>query len=183
MKQKIYLAGPEVLLPNAIAVGKLKKQICEKYGFIGCFPFDNEINVVHKTPREMGLMISEANEKLIKNCDIVVANLSPFRSPSADVGTAYEIGFAKALGKKCYGYSNVATPFNPRVKAYFNSDKEVDPDGMEIEDFDLIDNLMIDGAIQASGGFIVCETVEDRFINLSVFEKCISLLAAQGKIT
>ena len=34
-KIKIYLAGPDVFLPNAKEIGKLKKELCEKYGFEG----------------------------------------------------------------------------------------------------------------------------------------------------
>ena len=38
----IYLAGPDVFLPNAIEVGKKKKAICEEFGFEGLFPADND---------------------------------------------------------------------------------------------------------------------------------------------
>jgi nucleoside 2-deoxyribosyltransferase len=34
-------------------------------------------------------------------------NCSPFRGVSLDAGTAYEIGYACALGKPVFGYSNV----------------------------------------------------------------------------
>lgn len=176
MKQRIYLAGPDVFLPNAIEVGRIKKEICDKYGFIGCYPFDNEIKAENKTPNEIGFLISKANEELIKSCDIVVANLTPFRSPSADVGTVYEIGFGKALGKKCYGYSNTDILFRQRVKSYFNTKVDIDSNGMLIENFELIDNLMIDGGIKDSGGFIVCENIGGVFSDFSVFEKCISLI-------
>lgn len=176
MKQKIYLAGPDVFLPNAIEVGKIKKDICDKYGFTGCFPFDNEIKTQNKNVSEIAFLISKANETLIRSCDIIVANLTPFRSPSADVGTIYEIGFGKALGKKCYGYSNTNILFNQRVKSYLNITKNTDTNGMAIENFELIDNLMIDGGIKDSGGFIVYENVESDFNDFYIFEKCISLI-------
>ncbi|MDF1764445.1 MAG: nucleoside 2-deoxyribosyltransferase, partial [Oleibacter sp.] len=33
--QRIYLAGPEVFLPDATLVGEQKKQLCRQYGFEG----------------------------------------------------------------------------------------------------------------------------------------------------
>ena len=39
---RAYLAGPEVFLPEAVAIGQRKKQLCAKYGFEGLYPFDNE---------------------------------------------------------------------------------------------------------------------------------------------
>ena len=40
---KIYLAGPEVFLPDAVGIGQAKKRLCAAYGFEGLYPFDNEI--------------------------------------------------------------------------------------------------------------------------------------------
>ena len=85
------------------------------------FPIDVELDVKGKSPREVGLCISSVNEGLIKSCQIVIANITPFRGPSADVGTAFEMGFAHALGKIVLAYSNVAVPFTERtVKALGN---------------------------------------------------------------
>ena len=41
--KKVYLAGPEVFLPNAIEIATRKKQLCLEYGFEGLFPFDSEL--------------------------------------------------------------------------------------------------------------------------------------------
>ena len=32
---KIYLAGPEVFLPDAVQIGQAKKRLCAAYGFEG----------------------------------------------------------------------------------------------------------------------------------------------------
>jgi nucleoside 2-deoxyribosyltransferase len=48
----------------------------------------------------------------------IIANLTPFRGPSADVGTVYEVGFARALGLKIFGYATTATAFLDRTLAY-----------------------------------------------------------------
>ena len=152
--QRVYLAGPEVFLCNAKEVGEHKKALCRKYCFEGVFPLDNEIDTKDKTPREIGFCISAVNEGLIRTCDFVVANITPFRGPSADVGTAYEMGFAHGLGKKVFAYSNVAASFAQRTAKALNlevnrgSDRKLrDSNGMFVEEVDLTDNLMLDGYI------------------------------------
>jgi nucleoside 2-deoxyribosyltransferase len=187
--KRVYLAGPDVFLQNAKEIGEHKKALCREYGFEGVFPLDNEVDVNGKSPREIGLCISGINEQLIKTCDLIIANLTPFRSPSADVGTAYEIGFAHALGKKVFAYTNVSEPFTQRTIKTLNgkitraSDGKLrDANGMFIEEMDLTDNLMLDGCIHASSKRLVVEQATDGqlFTYLVGFEKC--LRAAQEKI-
>jgi len=182
----VYLAGPEVFLLNSKEVGEQKKQLCRKYGFVGVFPLDKEVNTQGKSPKEIGYCISLVNEGLIKKCDVVIANLTPFRGPSADVGTAYEIGFARALGKKIFGYTNIAVPFTERTKKALNKKvnrntdgKLRDENGMFIEENELMDNLMLDGCIYAStGGLVVAEALPNElFTFLGGFEKCLKMAA------
>ena len=40
---RIYLAGPEVFLPNATEIGEQKKRICEERGCVGVYPLDHEL--------------------------------------------------------------------------------------------------------------------------------------------
>src|SRR5437763_51598 len=87
---RIYLAGPDVFLPDATEAGERKKAICAELGLEGVFPLDAEIGAEDGERRELALRISAANEGLIRSCQAVVANMTPFRGPSADVGTAYE---------------------------------------------------------------------------------------------
>ena len=155
--KRVYLAGPEVFLPNAKEIGKDKKALCKKYDFEGVFPLDNEVDAKDKTPRDIGFCISALNEELIRSCDFVIANITPFRGPSADVGTAYEMGFAHALGKVVFAYTNVSALFTERTVKTVNSQvnrgkdgKLRDVNGMFIEELDLTDNLMMDGCINAS---------------------------------
>jgi nucleoside 2-deoxyribosyltransferase len=74
---RVYLAGPEVFLVNAKEVGEQKKALCSKYGFEGVFPIDVEVDTKGRTPREIGYLISNINENLIKSCEIVIANITP----------------------------------------------------------------------------------------------------------
>ena len=183
---RIYLAGPEVFLVNAKETGEQKKELCKKYGFEGVFPIDVEVETKGKAPKEVGLCISEINEDLIKSCKIVIANITPFRGPSADVGTAYEMGFAHALGKLVLAYTNMALPFTERTIEALNDQvnrsddgRLRDPKGMFIEENRLTDNLMIDGCINANSKLLVVEDapVGQLYTYLGGFEKC--LVAAQ----
>ena len=179
---RIYLAGPEVFLVNAKETGEQKKELCKKYGFEGVFPIDVEVETKGKAPKEVGLCISEINEDLIKSCKIVIANITPFRGPSADVGTAYEMGFAHALGKLVLAYTNVALSFTERTIEALNDQvnrsddgRLRDPKGMFIEENRLTDNLMIDGCINANSKLLVVEDapVGQLYTYLGGFEKCL----------
>jgi nucleoside 2-deoxyribosyltransferase len=50
--------------------------------------------------KAIATQIGKANEDMIRSCDIVLGVLD---GAELDSGTASEIGFAAALGKKCYG--------------------------------------------------------------------------------
>ena len=52
----------------------------------------------------------------MERCDVLIADMTPFRGPSMDVGTAFEMGFAKACRMPVFGYSNVLGPYNERVR-------------------------------------------------------------------
>jgi nucleoside 2-deoxyribosyltransferase len=185
-RKKIYLAGPDVFLPNAKEVGQMKKDLCEKYGFDGIFPIDVELDFTNLTPIQAGIKISEINETLIKSCDVVIANITPFRSPSADVGTVFEIGFAKALNKMIFAYSNTSIKLLDRTIRFFDIPKNEkneyrDQYNMVVEQFEMVDNLMIDGGIFDRGGKIITVDVpeEEIYTSLIGFEKCLELLKSK----
>ena len=180
-KLRLYLAGPEVFLPDPVAAGRRKKQLCRQYGFAGVYPLDAEPIPRGLTKRAAGLRIGGLNEDLLRTCDAVIANLTPFRGPSADVGTVYEVGFARALGLLVMGYTNDPAPFRPRTLAWLGPSArrrkaEVrDADGLLVEDFDLMDNLMIESGIVGGGGQLIVRqsTPAERFTDLAGFELCL----------
>ncbi|WP_345977784.1 nucleoside 2-deoxyribosyltransferase [Sulfurimonas sp. HSL3-7] len=141
---KIYLAGPDVFEHNAIERGAALKELCRQYGFEGCFPLDNTV-VFDGTPSNIAKAIREANIALLASCDIVLANLNPFRGIEPDSGTVYEVGYGAALGKKVYGYAADRRPMIERVRdaQKLAADATVCRDGMSIEDFGLSHNLMM----------------------------------------
>ncbi len=87
MSTRIYLAGPEVFLSNAREIGARKRAICEQHGLLGVFPTDEEDACDPALSRpDQGLAISRAMERVMRTCNAMIANLTPFRGPSADVG-------------------------------------------------------------------------------------------------
>ena len=146
---KIYLAGPDVFRKDAIEYGQQLKAICVDHGHIGLFPMDNEVNFKTPYPYKIARQIFTANAKMIQQSDIVIANLNPFRGPSADVGTVWEVGYAIGLGKKVYGYRYDRRPYNERVLNPVNG-VTCTPDSTypNVEDFGLGDNLMIDCSVE-----------------------------------
>jgi nucleoside 2-deoxyribosyltransferase len=143
---KLYLAGPDVFLPEAGALGAEKKARAAAAGHIAFFPLDAALDVDFAADpgAVVAAAIFAANRAMIEAADAVLANLTPLRGASADAGTVWEVGFAAGLGKKVFGYSNVAAPFADRTRALIGPDG----DGLEVEDFALpSDNLMIHFAL------------------------------------
>jgi nucleoside 2-deoxyribosyltransferase len=180
---RIYLAGPDVFLPDAEAMALTKKAICERHGATGVFPTDLVENGSQAPDRFMRIYLG--NEAHMRACDALIANLTPFRGPSADVGTVYELGFMRALGRPILGYANTAEPFRERTRAFLGpavrlgeDGKWADAEGMHLEDFGLHDNLMIDGGILAAGGRLITRQVpaERRWSDLEGFEACVVAL-------
>lgn len=181
MTNRVYLAGPDVFLSDPEAWAERRKAICAGYGLVGVSPLDN---LPDEPPAwasfPLWRRISMRNEAHIRGCQILIANLTPFRGPSADVGTVYEIGFARALGLKILGYATTGSPFLERNLVHGAVEKDGtwwDKDGMSIEQFGLFDNLMIEGGIAGSGGSLIAEHADDRWGDLAVFERCVRAAA------
>jgi nucleoside 2-deoxyribosyltransferase len=160
---KIYLAGPDVFRQNAIEHFDTLKEICSKHGFEGLAPLDNTINVNPEdelTPVHSNLIFTE-NVDMIKMCDVIVANIEPFRGAGVDDGTAWEIAYGFALGKKIWGYSDYC---NLSLKAITNVmfDMNRQEHYPIVENFGNTANLMIVESIKKSGGAI-----------FKTFEECI----------
>lgn len=168
---RIYLAGPDVFLPDARTIGERKKAICRQYGFDGAFPLDDTI-LPEGTMTEVGHAIFDHCVAMMDRCDLAVANMTPWRGVSMDVGTAVEVGYLYARGRPVFGYTNVAMDLSERVAA----------DGYEIEAFGFHDNLMCEGPVWRSGGEIVRTTVKpgEEFTDVRAFEACVKQARQQA---
>lgn len=165
---KVYLAGPDVFFQDAIARGAELKSLCTEHGLTGLFPLDNEVSSLEHGSYAMAAAIREANMELIKSCDGILANMTPFRGPSMDVGTAYEMGAGAALGKVVVGYvKGEKRGYVEKVKLVHKVEMAEDgqlrdEEGLAVEEFrhtggeGLVDNLMI-----ACGVERLCESEEE----------------------
>jgi nucleoside 2-deoxyribosyltransferase len=177
---KIYLAGPDVFLSDAVAFGRRKVELCAQHGLTGLYPLDT---VVDLTANDASLQIFRGCEAMMAEADAIVANLTPFRGPGADPGTVYELGYMAARGKLCLGYSNDPTLYVDRVRQSTtvtpHDGRLVDASGLTVENFGLTDNLMMIHALDLHGCALVTpkQKATDIWHDLTAFEACLRLAA------
>ena len=168
---RVYLAGPDVFFPNAVDIGEAKKRICAQHGFQGVYPLDAPFDSLFNldSPPAVGHRSFDLMVELMDSCDLIIANLTPFRGPSMGVGTAIEMGYMHGRGKPVFGYSNIASNYTDRVP----------PDGFMLEDFGLVDNLMVEGPIYKSGASVVQADVPpgEVYTSLEGFTRCVKQAA------
>jgi nucleoside 2-deoxyribosyltransferase len=152
----IYLAGPNVFKKNAMEDLNHLKKISKKYKQIGNAPLDNEVDL---TDIGAATKIFQGNVDMMDKCDVIIANLEPFRGPNMDDGTAFEIGYGFAKGMIMYGYM---THHDKELKDITSDLYGDDEDFPHVEDFKYPRNLMIVDSINASGGKI-----------FATFEECV----------
>ncbi|WP_353476448.1 nucleoside 2-deoxyribosyltransferase (plasmid) [Salipiger sp. H15] len=160
----VYIAGPDVFFRNASDVMRRKGEMALEHGFLPSTLAEDGDAIGGDTPFAFGLSIGLANERMMDESDFIIANLTPFRGISADVGTAFEVGYMRAQGKPCFAYSNSARDYYTRLTedfyagGPFEADGELTraADGLMIENHGMRDNLMLDTAVDQSGGSFVC---------------------------
>ena len=140
---KVYIAGFDVFAGDADVRRVRAIEACRARGLVPLHPLDN----VAQTSRD----IYEGNVGLIREADVVVANLNPFRGPCGpDAGTAFEVGFARALDKPVWAYADEVSSMRERMDA-------TDVHGFNVEDFDLPMNLMLAESVTlVQGSFEDC---------------------------
>ena len=177
---KVYLAGPDVFLPDAIEVGRRKVAICARHGLIGLYPLDNTVVL---TASEASLHIFRGNEAMMGEAGAIIANLTPFRGPGADAGTSYELGYMAGRNKLCLGYSNDPAVYADRARRFIEvtarDGQLIDADGLTVEDFGLSDNLMMIHALDLYGCPLVIpqHKPDDIWHDLTAFESCVRAAA------
>lgn len=144
---KIYLAGPGVFRPDCKQWGERLKAACVTHGLEGLYPLDGEIpsNLTNKA--EQRYWIFANNCALIRKADVIFADLRAFRSASEpDSGTAFEVGFAHALGKPIWLWLPDCEPgiaMRERIKCRQTPVGWLDDANMAVEDFSAPLNLML----------------------------------------
>ena len=69
---KIYLAGPDVFLPDAVVIGRRKAEICARRGLTGLYPLDNAVDL---SAGDASLAIFKGNEAMMDKADAIVAKV------------------------------------------------------------------------------------------------------------
>jgi nucleoside 2-deoxyribosyltransferase len=180
---KIYLAGPDVFLPDAHAVGRQKCDICARHGMTGLYPLDTAVDLAAPGA---SMQIFRGLEAMMDAADAIIANLTPFRGPGADPGTVYELGYMAGRGRLCLGYCNDPASYAERVTRFAEvttaSDKRlIDGEGLTVENFGLPDNLMMIHALELHGKPLVMprQRPDDIWHDLAAFESCVRLAAGK----
>ncbi|MDO9384148.1 MAG: nucleoside 2-deoxyribosyltransferase [Hyphomicrobiaceae bacterium] len=178
---RVYLAGPEVFLPDAREIGTAKVARCSAAGLVGLFPLDQTLDVAHLARAGQARAIALANEDLMRSADALIANLTPFRGVSMDSGTAFEVGFMRALGRPVFGYTTSVDDYRARAEQFRREAvgwMDGDRAGNMIEDFGLAENLMIDVAMSETGLSPVRSARSGMDIgDLLAFEACLAVAA------
>lgn len=164
---KLYLAGHEVFLIDAMEYAETQRRLCRQYGFIGLHPMDNNVDVSDSSYKT-AVKIYRGNVNQIYACDIVVANCNPFRGVLMDDGTAYELGFGNALGKPSYGYVRSERSCKERMigrdLAFLSEDLNLYIDSQHyliVDEFGALINLMMQCGMTRHGGRLVVGSFED----------------------
>lgn len=180
---KIYLAGPDVFLPDALVIGQRKREICNRHGTTGLYPLDNAID---PSASDASLQIFRGNVAMMDGAEAIIANLTPFRGAGADPGTVYELGYMAGRGKLCLAYCNDPAPYADRVARFtevtMSADNRLtDTDGLTVEDFGLPDNLMMIHALDLHGSPLVMPQTPpaDVWRDLAAFEACVRIAAGK----
>jgi len=179
---RVYLAGYEVFFEadKASAIAEAKKRICASWGLEGVFPGDVELS--HGLPNAMrAAEIYSKDVGLMKTCDAICANLTPFRGLSADAGTCWELGHFVGAGKPAVAYSNESRMYEARVPPGLLADAEARPPldvwGMKVDMQGEPDNCMMTRCVAHLSIADASLTDADVLVDLRAFEDSIAQLA------
>ena len=175
-RPRIYLAGPMVFLPDPQPVFKIMKRICARHGLEGVAPLDNQVELQGLRPgKRLMRAIVRADIALMDRLDGGLFCLDGFRrSPEMDPGTAFEIGYMKALGKPLAGWSADGRSYPAKVARFFQdvfgqkllptaadaggaSGSRRDPDGILVHSKSCVQNGMIHIGIELGGGKVCAD--------------------------
>lgn len=174
---RIYLAGPTVFLPDPVAVFDRMKVLCLAAGAVGVAPLDNQIGLEGIPPGKLLLeRIVLADIALMEELDGAVFCLDGFRrGTEMDAGTAFEVGYMKALGKPMAGWTSDTRAYPRRVADFFSGGFGLglvetgagtvggtsgllrDPDGVLVHSEGCVQNAMVHVGIELAGGAVFAD--------------------------
>jgi nucleoside 2-deoxyribosyltransferase len=164
------------------------KTLCQSHGLVGVAPVDSQIGLEGIAPGKVLLeRIVRADIALMDTLETAVFCLDAVRRGiEMDAGTAFEIGYMKALGKPIAGWTRDIHPYPQRVAAFFRSTfgqdltqatpgsvggtsgLSRDPDGILVHSEGCVQNAMIHVGIELAGGIVVADPDWERAFSLAV---------------
>jgi nucleoside 2-deoxyribosyltransferase len=145
-KPQVYLAGPSVFRPNAKAHLAELAALCERHGLNPLLPTDD---CGGSMDEPLARRIYAANTRMLRSADAVLADLQEWRGHEPDSGTAFEVGFAAALGLPIVGYGASEGSYAERVSRTRPCERDTHgtlrecASQMAVEDFGMPLNLML----------------------------------------
>lgn len=178
----VYLAGPERWMADAEDLAARQRRLCEAAGLEPLLWSDEAVRERDGSEAQAREIYASALTSLRK-ADAVVANLTPWRGPSAHPGVAFEAGFASALKKPVFAFINLASEedaeYRERVERSLGASISetglwFDGEGAEIEDFGLPETLML----WAEARQFYCIVTPDPLTDLTGLELCLEAIRA-----
>jgi nucleoside 2-deoxyribosyltransferase len=173
---------------DPVVVFDRMKVLCLGHGVVGVAPLDNQIGLEGVAPgKDLLERIVRADIGLMDSLEAAVFCLDGFRrGPEMDPGTAFEIGYMKALGKPIAGWSRDTRSYPERVGDFFRSAFGEglsqatagsvggtsgllrDPDGILVHSEGCLQNAMVHVGIELAGGVVVADADWERAFGLAV---------------
>jgi len=170
----VYLAGPTVFLPDAECIFDTMKAVLKDHGLKGVAPVDNQSKLKGVSPgKDLNEAIYQADVGIMNSVDGAIFDITPFRrGTEMDTGTAFEIGYCRCLGIPMTGWTTQMRFYPEHVLEYVKerfgqglqedeksqpgakSGGSRDPDGILVHSSGLYQNLMVQMAIETSGGSV-----------------------------
>ena len=173
---RVYLAGPEVFLPAAKQdkISSMKKKICAQYGLIGVHPGDADVPS-SLADDDRARAIYESNISLMKGCQTILANITPFRGPGADGGTTFELGYFTGGNKISFAYTDMRGDYEDRCNG-----EEVDKQGYTVDMQHQVDNCMVTESVWSVScpkSIPVTDSLEDDEESMHSFTEAVMEIA------
>lgn len=158
------------------------KTLCQEHGLVGVAPLDNQIGLEGLRPGKQLLnSIVAADIELMEQLEAGVFCLDGFRrGPEMDAGTAFEVGYMKALGKPIAGWTRDPRSYPVKLGDFFRdifgesltkspagsaggtSGVLRDPDGILVHSEGCVQNAMVHVGIELAGGVVSVDSDWER---------------------
>lgn len=185
---RLYLAGPMVFDIDPTAIFDRMKALSLAHGLAGVAPLDNQLGLEGMPPgKDLLERIVRADIALMDQVEAAVFCLDGFRhGPEMDAGTAFEVGYMKALGKPIAGWTRDTRLYPRRVGDFVHamfgqplvrseagtvggtSGSLRDPDGILVHSEGCVQNAMVHVGIELAGGIVAADADWERAFSRAV---------------